>query len=544
MSTPGSCASPRWRPRATTRSRSMRACWPPPAAAWARRSKQVVHTGQIEPAVAFASQGSVLPAKDTRGLPVVSINVPEVDVEFLRVRESQLPRFFAQYQRGGSRGAWSLDEDYSQHKPLGELADSVYLNRFVLGGKPNERMVSYLPVQDIKQLQEPGLYFAVMKRVGRYSDQLQTAFFSVSDLGLHARAYKDTLFVHTASLADGSADRRLRSCACSTPRARPCSRASTDGNGNALLNYTLDAAHVLVASRGKDVTSCLPFNQPALDLSEFAVAGREQRLVRRLRLVRPRPLPPRRDRAPVRAAARLRRQAGQGRAAAVPAPEAARRQDLPRDPPAAGRAGLLQPSSRPSRPRRPPGAGRSSSAPTRPASAGGPGHDPAHRGVPARAHEAGPGPRAEDRSSPARACACRPTRAYLYGAPADGNRFTAKHGRGRGAAAAGRACRAGSSATPTLQLPQRGQGRGRCHARRPTASCEETWRCPTKRQGQGADRRWRPSSPAACTKPAGARSPATLKRVLWPADVLAGVRPLFDPDKDGARRPTARRASN
>src|SRR5690606_38807122 len=42
-----------------------------------------------------------------------------------------------------------------------------------------------------------------------------------------------------------------------------------------LLEYTLDAAHVLVASRGNDV-SMLPFNQPALDLSEFAVSGRAQ----------------------------------------------------------------------------------------------------------------------------------------------------------------------------------------------------------------------------------------------------------------------------
>ena len=47
--------------------------------------KEKVHTGELEPAVGFASQGSVLPSKESRGLPVVSINVPEVDVEFLRV---------------------------------------------------------------------------------------------------------------------------------------------------------------------------------------------------------------------------------------------------------------------------------------------------------------------------------------------------------------------------------------------------------------------------------------------------------------------------
>ena len=64
-----------------------------------------VFTGEMEPAVGFASQGSVLPAKDSRGLPVVSINVAEVDVEFMRVRDASLPRFFAQYQRGGRRGS-------------------------------------------------------------------------------------------------------------------------------------------------------------------------------------------------------------------------------------------------------------------------------------------------------------------------------------------------------------------------------------------------------------------------------------------------------
>src|SRR5690606_31733732 len=45
--------------------------------------------------------------------------------------------------------------------------------------------------------------------------------------------------------------------------------------GNAVLAHRLDAAQVLVATRGRDV-SLLPFNQPALDLSEFTVAGRRQ----------------------------------------------------------------------------------------------------------------------------------------------------------------------------------------------------------------------------------------------------------------------------
>ena len=239
-----------------------------------------VFTGELAPAVGFASQGNVLPARESRGLPVVSVNVDEVDVEFLRVRDSALPKFFADYQRGGRRGSWELDpswydkDDEDSRAPISKLAEPVYVNRFVLGGERNERVLTYLPIAGIAELQEPGLYFAVMKKAGAFRDEYDTAFFSVSDIGLHVRAYKDKLFVHTASLESGDAlaNAELRVL---DKRGEPVFRASTDRNGNALLDYTLDAAHVLTAARGKDV-SILPFNQPALDLSEFAVSGREQ----------------------------------------------------------------------------------------------------------------------------------------------------------------------------------------------------------------------------------------------------------------------------
>ncbi|UJB21282.1 MULTISPECIES: alpha-2-macroglobulin family protein [Lysobacter] len=236
-------------------------------------SKQV-YTGPLDPVVGFASQGSVLPARDSRGLPVVSINVPEVDVEFLRVKEKELPKFFSEYQRGGRKGSWELERDWDDKKPLSKLAEPVYVNRFVLGGKPNERVLTYLPLQDIKELQEPGLYFAVMKRAGQFKDEFETAFFTVSDLGLHARAYKDKLFVHVASLEKGGAVGGV-TLKVIDAQGEPVLKGETDGNGNAMLGYKLDAGHVLIASKGSDV-SMLPFNQPALDLSEFAVAGREQ----------------------------------------------------------------------------------------------------------------------------------------------------------------------------------------------------------------------------------------------------------------------------
>ena len=154
-----------------------------------RDDTRSVDTGPVEPAVGFASQGSVLPARETRGLPVVSVNVPEVDVEFLRVRDAEVANFFVGYQRGGRRGGWEMTEsEWQDRVAITRVADSVYLNRFVLGGAENERRLSYLPVQNIAQLQEPGLYFALLRKVGGYADDYETAIFFVSDIGLHVRA--------------------------------------------------------------------------------------------------------------------------------------------------------------------------------------------------------------------------------------------------------------------------------------------------------------------------------------------------------------------
>lgn len=115
------------------------------------------------------------------------------------------------------------------------------MNRFVLGGERNERVLTYLPISDIAELQQPGLYFAVMKKAGAFKDEYDTAFFSVSDIGLHVRAYKDKLFVRTASLESGGAQPGVELRVLDA-RGEPVFKGKTDGSGNALLDYALDAA--------------------------------------------------------------------------------------------------------------------------------------------------------------------------------------------------------------------------------------------------------------------------------------------------------------
>ncbi|HRQ63342.1 MAG TPA: alpha-2-macroglobulin, partial [Xanthomonadaceae bacterium] len=227
-----------------------------------------LHSGPLPPSVGFASSGVVLPIRNSDGLPIVSVNVREVDIEFLRLKDARVPTFFANRPRSGQRGSWELEQ-------IAAMADPVYAGRFALETRGGERAVSHIPVHTIAELREPGVYFAVMKRAGSFPWQQDTTFFFVSDLGMHVRGHADGLWVHVASLATGEAQSGV-ALEVQDAQGRRIASAGTDARGQARLDYRLQSGHVLLARRGRDV-AWLPFNQPALDLSEFEVAGRPQR---------------------------------------------------------------------------------------------------------------------------------------------------------------------------------------------------------------------------------------------------------------------------
>lgn len=227
-----------------------------------------VYTGPLAPIVGFSGQGNVLPAHESRGLPVISLNQSEVDIEFLRIREREIPRFLEAYPRNQRMYGWSLES-------IARWGDPVYSNRFALSNRQNEREVSYIPVRDIRELSEPGLYFAILRQPGKFDAHYDTAMFFVSDIGLHVRMYREEILVHTASLETGQPKSRV-ALSLRNERGEEVATAETDDRGLARFSGRADPRHVLVARHGSDL-SLLPFNQAALDLSEFAVAGRPHR---------------------------------------------------------------------------------------------------------------------------------------------------------------------------------------------------------------------------------------------------------------------------
>ncbi|RTL37441.1 MAG: alpha-2-macroglobulin family protein [Burkholderiales bacterium] len=246
----------------------------------------------------FASRGLVLPAGQNGGLPVVTVNTPEVDVQFLRVKPESLPAFLEQvggrrerrvnsgeedgeggyYVDGwgdnqrrlkGTVGGWVLDE-------LRAMSESVYLGRFTTDARPNRRNVSFLPVEGIKELQEPGIYVAIMNQPGRFGWDYQVTHYYVTDIGLHLRRHAAQIDVFTTSLKSGSALSGIE-LSLVDEAGKAIAQVQSDGDGHAVFTGKLDKARAVLARRGNKEMSILSLRDAALDLSEFDATGHPSR---------------------------------------------------------------------------------------------------------------------------------------------------------------------------------------------------------------------------------------------------------------------------
>ncbi|WKK20512.1 alpha-2-macroglobulin [Achromobacter insolitus] len=252
-----------------------------------------VNTQAMPPSFYFASRGVVLPAGQNGGLPVATVNVSEVDVQFLRVSPERVPELFDTVLGVGRSSASADEEDdggseedgwrYSDNRSLkgsvsnwdldrlNSLTTSVYQGRFLTDDKPNRRHVTFLPVEGIKELQEPGIYIAVMSQPGRFRYEYQVTYFYVSDIGLHARRYSDRIEAYSVSLKSGTA---ISGAVFELVdgAGKSLAKAAADGQGHVRFDGSFANARVIRTSRDKEMT-VLALGEPALDLSEFDTGG-------------------------------------------------------------------------------------------------------------------------------------------------------------------------------------------------------------------------------------------------------------------------------
>lgn len=231
--------------------------------AFGRAYEKIITTRDVQPSVGFASRGSLLPGKVVEGLPVMALNVNDVDVNFFRVKPESLAAFVSQWEYRNALSNWESDN-------LLKMADLVYTGRFDLNPARNTREKRLLPLSDIKPLQQAGVYIAVMNQAGHYNYSNPATLFTLSDIGVSAHRYHNRLDIFTQSLENGAAQQGVE-VALLDEKGQTLAQAASDAQGHVQLENSQQAALLLARKDGQ--TTLLDLKLPALDLAEFAIAG-------------------------------------------------------------------------------------------------------------------------------------------------------------------------------------------------------------------------------------------------------------------------------
>lgn len=232
--------------------------------------KVSVKTKHLSPQFGFAAQGSILPKNTNGGLPIMTINVDEVGIEFLHVLPHKLSSFLERYYLTNITHNYELNN-------LHNYAEPVHQGRFVINDKTkNKRITSNIDLQPIKILNKPGMYIAIMKHPGLYQYSYKTAYFFITDIGLHTRKYQNHIDIYTASLQDGKpindVDLKLYNY-----ENLVTGTGKTDKKGYASLQLSKRKnTDSLIIAKKDDEVSFIKINTSALDLSDFPISGVNQ----------------------------------------------------------------------------------------------------------------------------------------------------------------------------------------------------------------------------------------------------------------------------
>nr|CAA6820849.1 MAG: Alpha-2-macroglobulin [uncultured Thiotrichaceae bacterium] len=222
-----------------------------------------IKTRDIKPTFDFAARGSILPAQLTKGLPIRVVNIPELDIEFLRVKPDKLKAVLRSMRLDHSIRSWKLNEIHG-------LTESVYSGRYVTDARRNARETMLLPVESIEALREPGLYFAVMREPGRFTESAyRVTHFVVTDVGLHVRLYNKKLEVFARELSSG---KPLADVALKWHGSEEVLQAETDDKGHGAFDFRPKGASLLTAEL-EGQFAFLDLREAAIDLSDYPVTG-------------------------------------------------------------------------------------------------------------------------------------------------------------------------------------------------------------------------------------------------------------------------------
>ncbi len=221
-----------------------------------------VTTRSAEPMIAFGSTGFILATDLIKGLPVDSLNIKQADIDFFRVRPDRLTDFKDEFWDATYLRYYRSDE-------LADIADLVYTGRWDLDIKKDLRTRFNIPITHIRELKQPGIYIAVLRGAGHYRHGYRMTWFSISDLGVHARVYETSIQFFIQSLSTGDPIKKAVIKGFDED-GKILFEQSTDKEGLCTIKGHFEKPALVSVSR-KNHISLMAMDTPALDLSEFAM---------------------------------------------------------------------------------------------------------------------------------------------------------------------------------------------------------------------------------------------------------------------------------
>ena len=230
-------------------------------------------TQNRQPFIGFASTGLLLPSKSMSGIPVNTLNVNKVDVNFFRIKPEKLSEFITNVGFINFLPNWRSSE-------ISPYMDLVYSSRFDLNPKPNAQETLLLNLSAISELNKEGVYLAVMNEAGKYPYENPASLFSISNVGVAIHAYQNgKLMVMTHALDDGKPLPNINlSLLCAkntTADNKHCLTLSTQTDNEGFAELTIsegDHYSLLIANDGNQ-TSFVNIDRNALNLTEFNLSG-------------------------------------------------------------------------------------------------------------------------------------------------------------------------------------------------------------------------------------------------------------------------------
>ncbi|SMX26404.1 hypothetical protein TRP8649_00480 [Pelagimonas phthalicica] len=229
-----------------------------------------------DPKVGFPGRAYVLPRSADAGLPIETVNLSEVDLVLRRVSDRNLLRAIQDSYFGKPLSKWE-ERHFSN-----DIAEEIWRGTGEVENQLNADVMTRLPMGDVVGDLPAGVYAltASVPKSEEFSDGRATQWFLLSDIGLTTLQGNDGLSVFARGLSDAGALEGIEVALMSSAN-RVLATVQTDAQGMAhfapgLLRGKGGAKAALVtAKRGEEDLAFLSLTDPAFDLSDRGVEGRD-----------------------------------------------------------------------------------------------------------------------------------------------------------------------------------------------------------------------------------------------------------------------------